>query len=193
MSLIFIKLHLVFSDLLQVSMAFFGLTALGSNSSLRSAQLATLGATLFTDSEFSLAFNSVAGAGELAVTRLTEVLDLTYGFEPLPEEVALFRSSLAPSQETLRVYEFLEAVQKVRAVAASLAENGKSYRSFQDLADDRRKHRRAKHGPMEVFKMPQTANQGFGWHLEKVNLVRYPKNACPETKYADALVKSGWM
>ena len=174
-------------------MAFFGLTALGSNSSLRSAQLATIGATLFTDAEFSLVFNSRT-AGELAVSQLTEVLDEVYGFEPLPEEVALFRAALErEGGSSVDLAGFLAAVQQVRDVASALEKNAKTYASFQELNDDRRKHRRGKCGPMEIFKAPQTANQQFGWHLENVTLVRYPKKACAETKFADVLVKSGWM
>jgi hypothetical protein len=74
--------------------------------------------------------------------------------------------------------------------------NNKStkYGSFNKYYDDTYKHVRKETSPSEVFKMPVTYNQEFGFYkfMEKnLNEVRYPKKKCEETKYAESIIMTG--
>ena len=75
----------------------------------------------------------------------------------------------------------------------TIAKKATHYDSLQDMVDDTRKHSRVKYGPMDIYKRPMTTAQAVGWHEEEVFNERFPKTQCAEVKYADCLVKSGWV
>jgi len=69
----------------------------------------------------------------------------------------------------------------------------RQYQSYDFLREERRRHRRRKKSPIDVFKVPLTAAQQVGWHEEVVINKRYPKKSCEETRYQDAVVKARWF
>ena len=171
--------------------SFFGVTALGPESIFESNQLATLGACLFTDEEFTLAFSSLATSSTLPRSQLLPLLQLTFGFNPLPEEISLFESALPESDFSQA--DLLKAVNAIRARLQGLKLGATQYTSWEELNDDRRKGTRRKVGPADVFKFPVTTQQALGWDtLGLFEIRRFPKRTCAETRFADAFFKSGW-
>ena len=171
--------------------SFFGVTALGPESVFESNQLATLGAALFTDEEFTRAFNSLSTSASLPTSQLLPLLQLTFGFNPLPEEISLFHSAL-PEDEFSQA-ELLSALHASRAQLESLKLGATQYTSWEELNEDRRKGSRKKLGPVDVFKSPLTTQQAVGWDISGAfKIPRFPKRTCAETRFADAFFKSGW-
>ena len=56
------------------------------------------------------------------------------------------------------------------------------------------KHRRKEAAPTEVFKLPVTYGQNYGFHKfqqRNLNEIKYPKIKCEETKYAESMIMTG--
>merc|ERR1712207_81320 len=106
--------------------------------------------------------------------------------------MALFVSTLALDEDGQLTGEELEAgLDQIRDMLGGVAKNATEYKSAEDLKTDKVKHRRYFKDPMDKFKAPMTEAQSYGWHEEEVFNERFPKQSCPETLYADAMVKSG--
>ena len=65
------------------------------------------------------------------------------------------------------------------------------------MKDDRFKHRRMNNELQDKYKIPVTYNQSVGFYTkDKISLdiakqPRKPINKCPETKYAEEMIKTG--
>lgn len=168
--------------------SFFGVTALGPESIFESSKISTLGVTLFTDDEFTRSFNLLASSPTLPSSQLIPLLRLTFGFEPLPEEVILFQSSI---NGDFSLPELLHAVQVIRGNLRKL--NPPQFQSWQEMNDNRRKSVRCQRSPSEVFKAPMTTQQEIGWDTRGVfQISRFPKRTCDVTRFQDSFLKSGW-
>eukprot|EP00392_Amoebophrya_sp_AT5.2_P006752 g6764.t1 len=123
-----------------------------------------------------------------------ECLTRTYGFEPMPEEINIFVSTMELQKEGgISWSEFQAGLVAIREKVKRISKKATHYDSYQDSMDDRRKHARVKFGPMEIYKRPMTTAQAVGWHEEEVFADRFPKSSCAETKYQDAVIRSGWI
>ena len=66
------------------------------------------------------------------------------------------------------------------------------------MMQDRFKHTRMNGMTQEKYKVPVTFNQSFGFKIDDprakdlVKMERHPITKCPETKYADEMVKTGF-
>ena len=66
------------------------------------------------------------------------------------------------------------------------------------MIGDRYKHVRMQGKTEEKYKVPVTFNQSFGFKVDDprakdlVKMDRHPIRKCPETKYADEMVKTGF-
>merc|ERR1719362_2671198 len=123
-----------------------------------------------------------------------DLLRKAYGFEPMPEEMALFVSTLGLDEGeggSLSWIDIEAGLDEIREHLHRVSKNATEYTSHKDLTDDIVKHRRMMKDPMDKFKAPMTESQGIGWHEEEVFNERFPKSSCAETRYADEMVKSG--
>merc|ERR1711964_328962 len=87
---------------------------------------------------------------------------------------------------------FQQSLLTIRETVNKVAQDSRQYDSYNDIRDDLVKNKRCNKGPMQIYKHPMTTQQAIGWHEEDVYNERFPKSSCDETRYADALVKSGW-
>ena len=67
------------------------------------------------------------------------------------------------------------------------------------MRQDRFKHRRMQGEVTGKYKLPMTSAQKTGFYLqdqqqqEIAQMTRYPVRKCPETKYADEMVRTGFL
>merc|ERR1719436_1990402 len=145
----------------------------------------------FSNEELHETFRTLAGPdGALDKARVFELLKKAYGFEPMPEEMGLFVTTLKLEEEGEVDWAELEvAFDHMREMLKGVAKNAAEHTSTGDYKDDLVKHRRLQKDPMDKYKAPMTEAQSVGWHEEEVFNERFPKSSCPETKYADDMIK----
>lgn len=174
---------------------FFGVTCLGPSNPFSVSLLSALGVNSFSDEEFEEVFERLKREdGTIDKSQIHQILRETYGFDPMPEETNLFLNELELAQNIDNgiSWEIWKAgLADVRETLEEVRSKATQYTSYNDLMADRRKHKRKRNGPMDVFKQPMHIGQEVGWHEEEVVNERFPKSTCAETKYADALIKSG--
>eukprot|EP00747_Dinoflagellata_sp_TGD_P023901 gnl/TRDRNA2_/TRDRNA2_130165_c0_seq4.p1 gnl/TRDRNA2_/TRDRNA2_130165_c0~~gnl/TRDRNA2_/TRDRNA2_130165_c0_seq4.p1 ORF type:complete len:176 (-),score=54.64 gnl/TRDRNA2_/TRDRNA2_130165_c0_seq4:45-572(-) len=171
------------------------ITALGPQNPFSANLLSALGVMHFEDEDVKQVFDKldVTKSGCIEKNQVFELLKRTYGFEPMPEEMGLFVSTLNLEEDGPLQWEELEAAMgKIREMLASVSDNAKEHCSYDEMMQDRYKHQRYKKDPMDKYKAPMTEAQAYGWHEEEVFNERFPKKSCAETLYADEFVKSGW-
>ena len=73
-------------------MTFFGITALGPPNNFQAGLINALGINVFSDEEFEATFRKIDKDGSGAITKdeVEDLLNETYGFPPLEQEVELF-------------------------------------------------------------------------------------------------------
>ena len=75
---------------------------------------------------------------------------------------------------------------------------GKEYSSHQKMMADRFKHVRMNKELEDKYKVPLTFNQSVGFkvtdprHQELLKMTRHPITKCPETRYADEMIRTGF-
>ena len=93
--------------------------------------------------------------------------------------------------------EFHATLVRLREKVNSKAKGAKEYTSFNKMRDDRYKHKRMGGEIQDKYKIPLTFNQSVGFHhkdpLQKEITMqeRKPIRKCPETKYAEEMIKTG--
>ena len=181
-------------------MAFFGITALGPPNQFKSALVNALGLNIFSDEEFKASFRRFDkdNSGYITADEVESMLFDVYGFPPLEDEVSMFLERFDSNQDgRISWEEFESALQDLRAQVNSKATGAKEYKSWNKMRDDRYKHRRMEGELQDKYKQPVTFNQTIGFHhkdplqREITQQERKPIRKCPETKYAEEMIKTG--
>ena len=119
------------------------------------------------------------------------------GFYPLDEELIIFFdfSGKKSLDDVLSWEELLDTLNKVRAFLNDRAKKAKNYTSYGKYTFDYYHHRTAASDPNTVFRSPATKGMNYGFYdfdnmdNNDVNNVHTPLVKCPETRYAESLVK----
>jgi len=166
------------------------ITGLGPESPWTSNLLSATGITHFSNEELKDTFDKMCGESqELPKEQVPLFFKKAYGFVPMPDEMGLYVTALDLDNSGGLSWTELEAgLNHVRGVMEEIAKNAKEHTSHSDFKDDMRKHRRFGKAPMDKYKAPMTEAQSVGWHEEEVENERYPKKACAETKYCNAML-----
>ena len=136
--------------------------------------------------------------GKFIINDMKYLLTLIMGFEPLKEELNLFYnfSEKKNLKEELSLEDLISTLNKIRTHLNERAKKAKNYISFEKYCFDHYHHRTAASDPNIVFRSPATKGMNYGFYEfdntnnKKVNNVYRPLKKCPETKYAEELVKS---
>jgi hypothetical protein len=93
--------------------------------------------------------------------------------------------------------EFTSAMGRLKEKVNSKAEGAKEYQSYTKMKEDRFKHKRMNGDLQDKYKIPMTFNQSVGFRVNDeiskdiAKQPRLPVKKCPETKYAEAMIKTG--
>ena len=131
---------------------------------------------------------------------MKELITKIMGFAPLNEELEIFYDfSGKKLDDELSYEELIDIVNKIRIFLNDRADKAKKYKSFGKYYFDHYHHRTAASDPNTVFRSPPTKGMNYGFYEfdntdnKKVNNVYRPLKKCPETKYAEELVKSKYV
>ena len=119
------------------------------------------------------------------------------GFYPLDEELVIFFdfSGKRSLDDELSLEELLDTLNKVREFLNNRAKKAKNYTSYGNYTFDYYHHRTAASDPNTVFRSPATKGMNYGFYdfdnmdNKEVNNVHRPLVKCPETRYAESLIK----
>ena len=119
------------------------------------------------------------------------------GFYPLDEELIIFFdfSGKRSLEDELSWEELLDTLNKVRTFLNDRAKKAKNYTSYGNYTFDYYHHRTAASDPNTVFRSPATKGMNYGFYEfdnmdnKEVNNVHRPLVKCPETRYAESLIK----
>ena len=119
------------------------------------------------------------------------------GFYPLDEELVIFFdfSGKRSLEDELSWEELLDTLNKVRAFLNDRAKKAKNYTSYGNYTFDYYHHRTSASDPNTVFRSPATKGMNYGFYEfdnmdnKEVNNVHRPLVKCPETRYAESLIK----
>ena len=119
------------------------------------------------------------------------------GFYPLDEELVIFFdfSGKRSLEDELSWEELLDTLNKVRTFLNDRAKKAKNYTSYGNYTFDYYHHRTAASDPNTVFRSPATKGMNYGFYEfdnmdnKEVNNVHRPLVKCPETRYAESLIK----
>ena len=183
-------------------MTHFGITALGSQNGFQSGLCSALGLNVFSEEEFKLAFKKCDkdGSGFITIDEVEDMLNDCYGFPPLEEEVEMFMTRFDLNHDgKVSWEEFCTCLNKIKSEVGSKANTAKEYTSFEKMRADRFKHVRMNHEVQGKYKLPMTSSQGVGFYhkdeqqKEITKQVNYPISKCHETKYADEMIRTGFL
>ena len=183
-------------------MSFFGITALGPPNTFQANLVNALGINVFSDEEFTATFHRVDrdGSGTITPDEVEDLLTETYGFPPLEEEVAMFMEEFDLNQDgRVTMEEFKCALTRMREKMNNKAKKGQEYTSNQQMREDRFKHKRMDGDVTGKYKLPMTSAQRNGFYnndqqqKDIAKMTTYPVRKCQETKYADEMVRTGFL
>ena len=183
-------------------MAFFGITALGAPNTFQSNLCNALGINVFSDEEFEDAFIKMDkdGSGAITPDEVEDLLHATYGFPPLEQEVDMFMEKFDLNQDgKVTLEEFKKALVVIREEMNAKAKQATEYTSHNKMKDARFKHTRMNNNVTAKYKLPMTSAQTNGFFVEDkqqqeiAKQTCYPVKKCPETKYADEMVRTGFL
>ena len=127
---------------------------------------------------------------------MKELLKTIMGFYPLDEELIIFYDlSGKKLEDELSWDDLLTTLNKVRAFLNERAKKASNYTSYGNYCFDYYHHRRTANDPNIIFRTPATKGMDYGFYEFdnsdniKVNNVYRPLIKCPETVYAESLVK----
>ena len=119
------------------------------------------------------------------------------GFYPLDEELVIFFdfSGKKSLEDELSWEELLNTLNKVRTFLNKRAKKASNYTSYGHYSFDYYHHRTAASDPNTVYRSPTTKGMDYGFYdfdnmdNKQVNNVHRPLIKCPETRYAESLIK----
>ena len=156
---------------------------------------------MYTDQEFEEAFKRVDrdNSGYITSNEVEELLYETYGYPALEEEIKMFMEEFDANQDgRVSMEEFKQALHRMRENLDKKKDVAKEYTSFTKMNADRYKHIRMGDEIEHKYKVPLTFNQSIGFKVEDprnkdlIKCERHPINKCPETKYAEEMIKTGF-
>ena len=131
---------------------------------------------------------------------MKQLLTLIMGFPPLNEELEIFYNFSGKNlEEEISFNELMNTLNNIRKFLNERASKAKNYKSFEKYYFDHYHHRTKASDPNIVFRSPATKGMNYGFYEfydsenKKVNNVYRPLVKCPETKYAEELVKSKYV
>ena len=142
-------------------MAFFGITSLGPPNIFKSSLVNALGITVYTDEEFTAAFQKVDtdNSGFITSNEVEQLLYETYGYPALEEEVKMFMEDFDANHDGKVSYEeFCAALQRIRSELSKKDDAAKEYTSYEKMRSDRYKHTRMNENLETKYKVPLTFN-----------------------------------
>ena len=183
-------------------MSYFGITSLGPPSNFQSGLVSALGLNVFSEEELKAAFHKMDkdASGAITIDEVEDMLHDCYGFPPLEEEVQLFMTNFDTNQDGKVTWEeFSACLGKIKETVGKNANTAKEYTSWEKMRADRYKHVRMGEELQGKYKVPMTGSQTIGFYhkddLQKeiTKQVNYPIHKCPETKYADEMIRTGFL
>lgn len=183
-------------------MSFFGITALGPPNTFQANLVNALGINVFSDEEFESTFRRVDkdNSGTITPDEVEELLTETYGFPPLEEEVKMFMDEFDLNNDgRVTMEEFKSALTRMRQKMDEKAQQGREYGSNLQMREDRFKHKRMNGDVTGKYKLPMTSAQRNGFYnndeqqQDIAKMTTYPVRKCQETKYADEMVRTGFL
>ena len=156
---------------------------------------------MYTDEEFEEAFKRVDrdNSGYITSNEVEELLYETYGYPALEDEIKMFMDEFDANQDgRVSLEEFKAALTRMRAALDNKKDAGKEYTSYEKMKANRYKHVRMENNLEDKYKVPLTFNQSIGFKVEDprnkdlIKQERHPINKCPETKYAEEMIKTGF-
>eukprot|EP00400_MALV-I_sp_L67-5_P000422 gene422-692_t len=147
---------------------FFGVTTLGPDRPIYSNLRSSMNCTQYSDAEFKEKFDmcpkNPENEDEVEATHVITILTLVYGTSPLPEELMQFYTELDLDNQKHFTWDQLEAaLHKLRKHSQGLAQRATQFKSAQDMKDAKVKHTRCLYGPLELYKLPLTNAQAYGY------------------------------
>ena len=132
-----------------------------------------IGFTLYSDEDYYKGYQSILKEkGKFFLGDMKELLKRIMGFSPLKEEL-----------------------NKIRNLLNEKAKKANNYTSYDHYCFDYYHHRTAASDPNTVFRSPPTKGMNYGFYdfdnidNRQVNNVYKPLIKCPETKFAECLIK----
>eukprot|EP00831_Metopus_contortus_P013743 TRINITY_DN1559_c0_g1_i5.p1 TRINITY_DN1559_c0_g1~~TRINITY_DN1559_c0_g1_i5.p1 ORF type:complete len:222 (-),score=55.96 TRINITY_DN1559_c0_g1_i5:284-949(-) len=187
----------------KIRMTFFGITQFGPQNNFQSALVNAIGLTMFNEEEYKTAFMKIDKdkSGFITVDELHDLLLNAYGFEPLEEELEMLMAEFDTNKDNkISWEEFTAALDRIKKSLDSKAATSKHYGSHEKYVLDRVKHKRIDADPDAKFKYPMSFGQTYGFKVTAENKKgfyhhpeSFPKNMCDETKYAEAMIKTGFQ
>ena len=140
------------------------------------------------------------GSGAITPDEVEDLLTATYGFPPLEEEIQMFMEKFDLNQDgKVTLTEFRTVLGKLREETQEKAKQASEYTSLAQMRDDRFKNRRMQKDVTDKYKLPMTAAQTHGFYVndeqqkEITKCEKHPIRKCEETKYADEMVRTGFL
>ena len=135
--------------------------------------------------------------GKFVLDDMKLLLKEVMGFYPLDEELVIFFdfSGKKSLNDELSWEELLSTLNKVREFLNERAKKASNYKSYGKYSFDYYHHRTAASDPNTVFRSPPTKGFSYGFYdfdnmdNKEVNNVHRPLKKCPETQYAESLIK----
>ena len=183
-------------------MSFFQLTSLGPENFIQSTLINCGCYTLYFDSDYEKAYNNIIKSkGKFYLKDMNLLLEIIMGFAPLKEELDLFYFfSKKNLEDELSFEELINILNNIRNYLNERATKAKNYKSFEKYYFDHYHHRTASSDPNVAFRSPATKGMNYGFYEfdnnindVKVNNIYKPLRKCPETKYAEELIKSKYI
>ena len=180
-------------------MSFFGLTAFGPESIIKSSLVNSGCFTLYFDDDYKRGYSEVIKKhGSCGIADIKEMMTYTMGFPPLEEEVETFVKFSGKTElgSQFSWDEIKSTLDKIRAYQNEQAKKSVNYSSYGLMKVDEYHHLRKGDIPNVYFRTPVCRGMQYGFYQFKddhdLNNIKHPKVKCNETKYAEALVMSGF-
>ena len=161
-----------------------------------------LGYTLYFDEDYKRAFDHIKEKnGKFLLNDMKQLLKEVMGFNPLEEELVFFYHFSGKENLDCEISweEILATLNKIRSVLDENAKKAKNYTSFGHYYLDHYHHRTAGCDPNIPYRSPVTKGMNYGFYdfdnIEPnlVNNVYRPLVKCPETLFAESLIKSKYV
>ena len=135
--------------------------------------------------------------GKFVLGDMKLLLKEVMGFYPLDEELVIFFdfSGKKSLNDELSCEELLNTLNKVKEFLNERAKKASNYKSYGKYSFDYYHHRTSACDPNTVFRSPPTKGLSYGFYdfdnmdNKEVNNVHRPLKKCPETQYAESLIK----